>query len=680
MAVYTYNPLKEPKAVRFVRLLPGTAGGVHCQLFRASLNDKISYSALSYAWGSTKMTQTITCNGRKLPVTESLMSALLRLRLPEEPRVLWADAICIQQDDVNERNRQVALIPEIYQKAAQLLVWLGPGDRYSALAMKLMEVFASAQQELDSRGRLQHLYVKPEEWLAWSKFLQRGWFERMWVIQELAMGLKMSGDAATLFLCGRFSFGLEVLRDACEWCNALTIDADLSTDEGVVWKEVQSGVKRVLVLCDMTKYPTPDEVRAGTWRRWLLSKVAATRERKATDPRDRLFALYGFLQDGDHNVAVADYSKTTARVYHDFAYDYVMQSNCLDVLSEVEEPGMRGMKHIPSWVPDWSSVTARTPLLRLANLLAVHQPRKLAYQAFGMTEVHDASSIFSPREDVLLLDAVCFDEVSWVSEVLSQDTLASSENAQAPLLRLWSDVVSHHDPYPTGIPAIEAFYKTLICGREEEDRHLENFVALWKSLHGDDGGDLETFCIGTPEMIQLLCRKSYGAEMVAQIHDAKGAIDAMHLDTPVPATSAADSFFTALEMQNMPSGAHTPRSGQHRAHLRHANAQRYRSLLLETMQNRVLFQTKKGYIGLGVHGTEHGDIVSVLVGGKTPYVLRKTPVKEKLTYKAPRSKASSLKTHTLSASLVGEAYVHGIMYGEALRREDETQWDRIALA
>jgi Heterokaryon incompatibility protein (HET) len=692
MTLYNYNPLRDARSTRFVRLLPGSAGGIQCQLFRAILDDRNEYITLSYAWGSTRRNQAITCNGRTLQVTESLLSALRRLRLPDVPRVFWIDAICINQEDIEERNRQVSLMREIYQKAQQLFIWLGPGDSYSTAAVNVMRRFAEAQAELTTIGRLPYVYAKPEEWVSFAKLLQRAWFERLWIIQELAMGLQLSGDSRPVLLCGVHRFGLEVLKAACEWCNQLTFDSDHPLPEGSTMNDVQNGVRRFLVLCEMTKQANPEEARRGLWRyvktpipitspknpitrHWLLSKVAATRANKATDPRDRLFALYGFLRDGDDPVAVADYSKSTAAVYQEFARDYILQSKCLDVLSEVEEPTLRSFRNLPSWVPNWAIETSRIPLLRQTEMLGAQRPRKFARQACGALR----PSIHSMRDDAILVDGIIFDEISWVSDALPPDQISHSKDSPSVLLDIWRQRASLCDPYPRRMPAIEAFYKTLICGREDKDQHLENFVAYWKTLHTSDDADMATFCINTPEIVQLLCHRPAGAEAVAQMHDACNALERLHIDASNERSQHTDAFFTALEMQSTLRNGDLSRIGG-RQFFRNANPQRYSDLLRETAERRVFFTTRRGYMGLGVEGIASGDVVSILTGGKIPFVLRKSPPGEKRhAQKAPKSPYCTFKTQTLVASLIGEAYVHGIMNGEAVEKEWELQWDRISI-
>ncbi len=98
-------------------------------------NDQNSYEALSYVWGSRFGTEPIRCDGKRLMVTPNCESALGYLRLKDKTRILWVDAICIDQENgaasVKERNTQVALMGEIYKKASRTLCWFGQGNDFT---------------------------------------------------------------------------------------------------------------------------------------------------------------------------------------------------------------------------------------------------------------------------------------------------------------------------------------------------------------------------------------------------------------------------------------------------------------------------------------------------------------------------------------------------------------------
>jgi hypothetical protein len=76
-------------------------------------------------WGCSNRTQLITCNGKELRITPNLEIALRAVRRLTKRTLLWADAICIDQDNLKERNHQIRLMTKIYSSAKQVLVWLG---------------------------------------------------------------------------------------------------------------------------------------------------------------------------------------------------------------------------------------------------------------------------------------------------------------------------------------------------------------------------------------------------------------------------------------------------------------------------------------------------------------------------------------------------------------------------
>src|SRR6266536_3659309 len=144
MAVYKYRPIDlDGPAVRLLRLLRGDpTDDIQCDLFEGWLNQLeggIPYEALSYTWGSTEKAAKITVNGSTMHITSNLYVALQHLRFRDEDRILWIDAICINQDNKQERGHQVQQMSYIYKEAEQVIVWLGQGTEESNLIMDFMK-------------------------------------------------------------------------------------------------------------------------------------------------------------------------------------------------------------------------------------------------------------------------------------------------------------------------------------------------------------------------------------------------------------------------------------------------------------------------------------------------------------------------------------------------------------
>jgi hypothetical protein len=135
---YTPLPESDTPLVRLVRLLPGKDLDPIKVLFDTSKLD-VEYEALSYCWGDASLRTPIACNGYRLEVTQNLESALRDLRHFDTTRVLWIDAISINQDDLTEREQQVGVMGEIFRSARRTVVWLGQTFEGNKMAFKMLK-------------------------------------------------------------------------------------------------------------------------------------------------------------------------------------------------------------------------------------------------------------------------------------------------------------------------------------------------------------------------------------------------------------------------------------------------------------------------------------------------------------------------------------------------------------
>jgi hypothetical protein len=137
--------------IRTITLLPGDeTDSIQCILHKISLDDDDpAYEALSYVWGASKNTEEIWLNEILTPVTQNLHIALLHLRHTEESRTLWIDALCINQENIQERNQQVELMSKVYSSALQVLVWLGEGNDKIGWAIEQMKLPEEELNKLD---------------------------------------------------------------------------------------------------------------------------------------------------------------------------------------------------------------------------------------------------------------------------------------------------------------------------------------------------------------------------------------------------------------------------------------------------------------------------------------------------------------------------------------------------
>ncbi|KAK0648689.1 heterokaryon incompatibility, partial [Cercophora newfieldiana] len=141
------------------------------------------YDALSYTWGDHVPSQfrAISCNGCTVSVTPSLFSALSRLRYPYQPRNLWVDAICINQQNDEEKAVQIQHMLTIYMKARTVVGWLGPESSQTKAAVYALRSHGAEGMEVS----MSFLELSSEIYGGLVDLYSRPWFRRLWVQQEV---------------------------------------------------------------------------------------------------------------------------------------------------------------------------------------------------------------------------------------------------------------------------------------------------------------------------------------------------------------------------------------------------------------------------------------------------------------------------------------------------------------
>ena len=185
---FVYRPLQEPMQFRLLELMPGERDRtLKCSLTHHSLTSHVDYDAVSYTWGTPGLCQDIELDGVAHSISANLFDFLQRLRLTDVAVTLWVDALCINQDDVPEKNIQVPLMGLIYSYAKSVLVWLGPhadgSEEYFDFCSSIPEL-----QSLQSRSRKAVVSDATTHILAAIASLQRRtYWTRTWIIQELVL-------------------------------------------------------------------------------------------------------------------------------------------------------------------------------------------------------------------------------------------------------------------------------------------------------------------------------------------------------------------------------------------------------------------------------------------------------------------------------------------------------------
>lgn len=181
---YHYSPLSQPGSIRLLRLMPlhdekrRKIGRIRCELHDYPLLESIEgthpFEALSYVWGCSDKRRSISVDGCDLPVTENLYEALSCVRSSYLDRMLWIDAICINQEDENEKGQQVQAMAKIYAKASRVIVWLGEAAADSDQALEQIRTAAVKQSTNPA-------IIVTSHQQAILTLLERPWFRRIWV-------------------------------------------------------------------------------------------------------------------------------------------------------------------------------------------------------------------------------------------------------------------------------------------------------------------------------------------------------------------------------------------------------------------------------------------------------------------------------------------------------------------
>jgi len=309
------------------------------------------YEALSYVWGSPMQrleTVHVEANdrsanciqtGRTLQIRLNLWQALQHLRFQSRPRVLWVDALCINQDDIQERNKQVKRMSDIYKASKTVLVWLGPEENNSKLALATLS-YLGQQIECITEGPIgrspnaqePHWYrtttslpYDNEIWTAITHLFRRLWFSRVWILQEIQLANKHA-----MVLVGNNEISWHHLRRAI-----LGLDHRKNAP-----RELGECLKNALFIARNT---------ASLCIEPLLQHV---KRLECKDPRDRIYGLLGIFPRYFARKTQPQYSISVLDLYRDFFITISEKTLRLDLLQ------MCGLESYnpdwPSWVPDWT--------------------------------------------------------------------------------------------------------------------------------------------------------------------------------------------------------------------------------------------------------------------------------------------------------------------------------------
>jgi Heterokaryon incompatibility protein (HET) len=679
-AEYEYTPLPTPTSIRLLTVESSGIQGIHCTLDVFDLQKNPIYIALSYTWGcpfadsnfefsddpsaAEQMHESyavarkipITCNGRRALVTRNLYEALQELSragsrnhtagnsssdaLKEVTMMatsFWIDALCINQADLGERNAQVAIMGEIYSRATAVTVYLGRWLARTQAAMDLINYLANIPEErhttlakydptaVESFGSMGLQQVSMAAWRPLVSFLRRSWFHRIWVVQEFVFAKRV------IMFCGSEEVAWDSINRASwllsvtKWADSLLLASFPFTNTDARHAARSPGKPLAMLTSLRSGLFSHPPVWKGTEASSLLM---GTRLLEASDPKDKIYGLLPILNlllvnHSSQPLAIPDYGSEISQIFLSWAFRIMLADQGLWLLSAIEDETVRKVRTLPSWAPDWTT--------GLAPLTIMNYEASAKWAASGSLEY------LAPRLEVgrlLALYGAPFGTIT--SRSLPLVEMNGTVGEFCSCLDLASRLPN---PYFTNQGLTEVLSRTLIgnaAGREypateELVGNLASFLILRARLatvrrtveyDPNDGQPLSAYAM-TSSLQQSI--------ETLRLHDKNGQL-------PTRAQFAEQ----LLELDRM-SAQEFMNSD------RVKRATEYQGPYFVFATNRRLFTTAKNLMGGGPKSVQCGDSIWILPGAKLPFILRQL---ENGNYK-----------------VVGEAYVHGMMHGEAIGLE-----------
>ncbi|KAH7066448.1 heterokaryon incompatibility protein-domain-containing protein [Paraphoma chrysanthemicola] len=383
------------------------------------------FEALSYTWGAKRWrSPRINIAKASLKVRPNLLDALRHLRRSDAPRVLWIDAVSINQNDLSERSQQVERMGDIFRCAHRVVVWLGAASSTSSLALSTLKRVADqieytkealrlpspdcVNKELHNSYDASGIDPDPASWHAVDEFLRRPWFDRIWVVQEIRFATPSS-----LVQCGNDIISWSKLRRVVIRGRNLRLPPDSP-------QKLTDRCQILFHLAPFHHYESPIE---------LLRAIDAL---ECSDPRDKIYGVLGLFPPPLSEKIKPDYTKPVKEVYRRAFTAYVECTGSLDILLTAGN----------SWVPDWSG--SGWKFGPGGNFCCGKSSANVAY----------------PTPNVLQATGTFVDTV----ELCSKPRSDSNDSVKQVVWDLWLREVSVDSRYPTEETVAEACAWTLSVG------------------------------------------------------------------------------------------------------------------------------------------------------------------------------------------------------------------------
>jgi len=619
---YPSPPLQSGEDTRMIRVPPGQFNDdIQISLYPVSLSDRsLKFQALSYVWGDPGSTERISCNGQLLKVTVNLGKALRHLRSETDDLVLWADAVCINQNDSAEKGRQVANMGRIYSDAKKVLVWLGRDRNNAAIetvrwAQEMAKEYRRWKGSIFESGNY-HKTV-PEAVLqgvpGFMDLLNRPWFTRVWTFQELALSRQAE------FVCGMARIAYEDVLDAYNL---------ISTKyQGIVaGRSLKPAPYRISTSASSTLFVRDKKrtLREGLWmqNRPFPFLIRLLTRHAATNPLDRVYALLGLADPAIQKLLEPDYNLSSNELWIKVTRAIIGAEKDLSVLENVDVYGQDPT--LPSWVLEITK--SNTPPLSFKNRRDIRR-----YRVNGAAFKPPVKLKEEPLEQ-LTLHGYPIDEIISVHELVRVvDTLNSRNTPKNP---------------KAGVIAVRELYMTIKENSTTLKYESEDLISdIIRTLAAD-------YLPATRMIDEHALRQRYPAHFdIIKSGDRRDAhMKTLYRRVFENTTHKPSDANDQGKAQSLTNAKSLLKTGLFHSNLSLSNEQ-HDALVLEVLKtiaqvahHKLLFITAGGRLGLGSCTSKVGDQVYSLLGGNTPFVLR--PSKDGVF------------------QFVGECYVHGIMDGE----------------
>ncbi|KAK3217493.1 hypothetical protein GRF29_1g3204794 [Pseudopithomyces chartarum] len=708
--------------IRLIKISSGEwSDPISCELVRDSLSSVRPYHALSYVWGSAQITRPIFLDGQPWNATVNLESALRHLRLQLLPTYLWVDALCINQIDDGERTHQVDLMGTIYRSCKGVLVYLGDGvgrhrrrrmaratqgDPPPIISFSLdqeklpirctsaegtedvdkayldtLQVFKFIRQ-LSDAGHIDHSdYIMQRNGLELFESLRQlthapftPWWTRVWVVQEVVLPPEVTLICGSISASwGLFSRAVRQYNYHTQSCCSIvthTLPRDCLKVLNSFSKKIEDLEEMRCIMSGTVTQHMDGTMILPTSRSdgqiSLLSLLRRFKSRKASDPRDKVYALLSLVKDDDnaYKAMNPDYSLTEYEINDTTVTsgNGILYVDC-KIVDEVEFVGDIMFSEDPGTVPttlrDWCNLVDMHELSE-EGLGAQHrQLKKIFWRTICADLVYQSNTICRVRPE---------DESSFACWLLLSTLSPFGPNDEKYLNETQIYDLLQHRSTQTGIGWGESYLSENACmGRDYvndvEDVLFASNAELNTGEEFDEATRLtraEAIIYGTLGYRELL-KKEREIYRAAKCLEEKfssrpkdravsGNVDVepnFHKIVQEKRTQAwnqmawnsfLDRILSQAREKNVPKFS--------RMNLSYQISRMDRSIVSATKSRR-LFITKGRNIGLGPASTKQGDRLCLLKGGRTPFILR----------------------HSTSKSgfeLIGDCYADGLMNAETL--------------